>query len=97
MMEFIVLGIVPGTRIQLSPMGVVLLWTFVTIMLHIALELYLMNLTVRKYSYFGNYCMIATKKHMITRRLRGTSKISWTEEYSGRKVAALLTGTVVRV
>lgn len=71
MLEFIVLGIIPGTQIQLSPTGVILLWTTILLFGHFTLTLHRSHKLLESYGHYGAYFTIVTKKHSITRRLNG--------------------------
>jgi hypothetical protein len=71
MLEFIVLGIIPGTEIQLSPFGVVLLWLGLALTGRSLLHLHNSHKLMEKYEEHGIYFTLITKKHRITRRLKG--------------------------
>lgn len=70
MLEFIVLGIIPGTQIQLSPMGVVLLWAAIVLLSRILMILYRYHRLLLSYETFGTYFTVVARKHLLTRRLR---------------------------
>lgn len=88
MLEFIVLGIVPGTQFQLSPMGVVLLWVVFVSIIRTGSTFFGARRLLRKYKLIGTYYTIIAKKHRITRQLNSSfHAVKLQEEYSDRTVA----------
>lgn len=70
MLEFIVLGIIPGTQIQLSPTGVILLWSGILLLARFIAVFRSSYRLLDKYDESGTYFTLVAKKHLITRRLR---------------------------
>lgn len=70
MLEFIVLGLVPGTHIQLTFGNVLVLWMVTIASWQVASALYAHIKLAHQYELKGYYFTIVARKHWLTRKLQ---------------------------
>jgi hypothetical protein len=62
MLEFIVLGIIPGTQTQLSPFGVVLLWIALVLSVRFIVQLHRYYRLLEQYEQSALYFILVARR-----------------------------------
>lgn len=70
MLEFIVLGLVPGTHIQLDFADIVMLTLALITSAHMVMTVYDYHRLMRHYSETALYLTVVKRKHWLTRKLQ---------------------------
>lgn len=91
MLEFIVLGLVPGTHIRLDFNDVMMLSFTVFFLLHVATTFYRYYHLLKMYDQAGTYFTVVARKHLLTRRIKAMQPA----EYSDHTTEALPASTAV--
>lgn len=89
MLEFIVLGLVPGTHIQLNFNDVMMISFTVFLLLHIITTVYRYYTLLKMYDQAGTFFTIVARKRWLTRRIKNLDRV----EYSGHKAEVLPVST----
>lgn len=69
MLEFIVLGLIPGTHVQLEFADVIMAWVSIMFALHVLRTMFNHYRLVRQYEQSALYFTIVARKHWLTRQL----------------------------